>query len=49
MEMTVKELIEQLKHLDENSIVEVAGGYCDYGTSDIRVVQSGDCVLIQEA
>ena len=48
MEMTVKDLIEQLKQMDENAIVEVAGGYCDYSTSDVKVVQKGDYVSIEE-
>lgn len=49
MEMTVKELIEQLKQLDENAIVEIAGGFYDYSTSDVKVVQKGDYVSIEEA
>lgn len=42
MKITVKELIEQLKQMDENAEIQVAGGFCEYGTTDVEVVQSGD-------
>jgi hypothetical protein len=49
MKMTVKDLIETLKQLDENAIIEVAGGICEYGTTDVEVAQIGKYVVIQEA
>lgn len=49
MKMTVKEIIKQLEQMDENAVVQVAGGFCEYGTTDVEIVQSGSKILIQEA
>lgn len=48
MIMTVKDLIEELKTMDQDAEIQVAGGYTEYGTNNVVVFEHGDKVNIQE-
>jgi F0F1-type ATP synthase epsilon subunit len=48
MKMKVKELIELLKTMNQESIIYVAGGFTEYATKDVSVFENGDRVNIQE-
>ena len=46
--MKVKELIEILKTMNPESVIQVAGGFTEYGTTQVSVFENGDRVNIQE-
>lgn len=47
--MKVKELIELLKTMKPESIIRVAGGNVDYGTTEVEVFEvDGNTVNVQE-
>jgi hypothetical protein len=46
--MKVKELIEILKTMNPESVIQVAGGFTEYGTTQVSVFENGDRVKIQK-
>ena len=46
--MKVKVLIELLQTMNQEAEIKVSGGFVDYATTKVEVVEDGDIVNIQE-